>query len=395
MAGRSARGEARGRDVRVVVTGGGTGGHVYPALAVIERLRSLRPDAQVLYCGTPASLEERLALRAGLPFAPVPSAGLVGKSPVDRLRAFGAAGAGLAAALGHIRRFRPTAAFGTGGYASGPVVLAAALARVPTLLHEQNVFPGFTNRRMAPFVALVAVPHAETARYLPRRARIAVTGNPVRAEFFRADREAARQALGLAPDERLVLFVMGSRGSATVNRAIAGALPALLRAPRLRVHWITGRVHHEEALRLAEAALGGIGPEMEEKLVMEPYADAMAERLVASDLVVCRGGAITMAEVCAAGRAALVVPSPHLVGQRQDLNAEPLVAAGAARLLRESELHPERLAAEVTSLLADPEGLREMGRRAKALARPRAADDLAEAVIALSDGCLPRISGGA
>lgn len=386
---------SRGRAARVIVTGGGTGGHVYPALAVVERLRALRPEAEVLYLGTPRSLEEELAQRAGLAFAPVASAGFVGKGPVDRLRALAAAGAGIAEAFRHIRRFRPTAAFGTGGYASGPVVLAAALSRVPTVLHEQNVFPGFTNRRLSPLVAMIALPHEETARYLPRRARAVVTGNPVRPDFFRTDREAARGALGLAPEERLVLFVMGSRGSASVDRRIAGALPRLLRLPGIRLHWVTGRLHHEEARRLAQEALRGIEPEMQEKLVMEPYADAMATRLAAADLVVCRGGAITMAEVCAVGRAALVVPSPHLVGQRQDLNAEPLRRAGAARIIPEAELTPERLASEVSALVGDPGELEAMGERARRLARPHAADDLAEAVLALSDGRRPAIGGGA
>ncbi|MBE3590300.1 MAG: undecaprenyldiphospho-muramoylpentapeptide beta-N-acetylglucosaminyltransferase [Firmicutes bacterium] len=372
--------------MRLLVTGGGTGGHIYPAIAIAQRVREKVPQCEVLFAGTPEGMERELAARAGLPFAAVPARGVVGKSPVDQLRGAAAAAAGLAAAWRLVRRFRPDVAVGTGGYASGPVMAAAAALRRPTLVHEQNVFPGVTNRLLSRVVTCVAIPHREAARHFPRGARLWLTGNPVRPEVLRADRAAARRRLGLRPDEKLLLIVMGSRGSATVNRVVAEALPALLEDPRLFVFWVTGAAHHEAARRMADSRMPA---EIQGKLRIEAYVHDLPDVMAASDLVLARASAITLAEIAALGRPAILVPSPYVAQRHQDHNARPFAREGAALVVAEAQLDGAGLAARALELLRDGPRLEAMAAAARRLARPEALETLADGVVALAHGRLP------
>ncbi|MBX6376929.1 MAG: undecaprenyldiphospho-muramoylpentapeptide beta-N-acetylglucosaminyltransferase [Clostridia bacterium] len=365
--------------MRLLVTGGGTGGHIYPAIAVAQRVRQRHPSASVLYVGTPDGMEARLAVQAGLPFAAVEAGGLVGKRPREAWRGLRRVVRGVVQAMGLVRAFRPDAVLGTGGYAAVPVAVAAILQRVPVVLQEQNAVPGVANRLLARRADLILVAYEEARRAFPRPDRVLVTGNPVRPEVLAADRDEARRRLGLAPEDRLVLIFMGSRGSATVNRCVVEALPLLISSAA--VLFATGRDHfgavrHQfDQLRISLENIG--------KLWLVPYLDDMASALAAADLVVCRAGAVTLAEVTARGLPAVLIPSPHVTHGHQLANAHALAAAGAATVLREEGLTGAVLAAAVRHLLADEQALTTMAANSRAMGRPEALDAVVDAIFSL------------
>ncbi len=379
---------------RVLLTGGGTGGHIYPALAVAESLRELDPAGELLFVGAAGGMEERLVPRAGVAFAGVRAAGVVGKGAARAARALLLLAAGTRQALGVLRRFRPDVVVGTGGYASVPVGLAAILSRVPLVLQEQNAVPGLANRVLARRAALVALGYEAARRRFPPNTPVMVTGNPVRASVLGTSREEARSALGLSAREVLVLAFMGSRGSATVNRALVTAAAILEGEPALRLLAATGQAHWEDAV--AELGRAGIlgarcddPPEARTaraNSTFVPYLFDMDRALAAADLVVCRAGAITLAEVMARGLPAVLIPSPHVTHGHQEANAAVLGAAGAAEIVPERELTGRRLAAVVVALAGDTSRRAAMAAASKALGNPRAARDLARAVLALAGG---------
>lgn len=356
---------------RLLITGGGTGGHIYPALALAK---SLAGEAEVLYAGTARGLEARLVPAAGVEFTVISSGGLLGRSLRRKLQGFSLALAGFSQALRLIRRYRPAVVVGTGGYASGPVVLAAVLLRVPTLLQEQNLRPGMTNRTLAPWVSRVAVPYPESRGFFPPRARLRVIGNPVRPEITRADPALARQELGLG-QERVVLLFGGSGGARRLNEAALDVL-AVLRPGEILL-WVTGATYHREfETRWQESG------HSKTQVRLYPYLDRMDLGLAAADVVIARAGAMTIAEILALGRPAILVPSPNVVHDHQRGNAEVVAAKGAAVVVAEEALSTlpaevrrllddegRRLAmAECSRALGDPEALARLGQEVRSLA---------------------------
>ncbi|MDI3297712.1 MAG: undecaprenyldiphospho-muramoylpentapeptide beta-N-acetylglucosaminyltransferase [Bacillota bacterium] len=385
--GQGAPAGGRGRPRKVLVTGGGTGGHIYPALAIARELERLAPERlgaplEILYVGVAGGMEERLAQEAGYRFLPVAAGGLVGKRPLELLRNGLRMAAGLLQAVALLRRERPHLVVGTGGYAAAPLLAAAVLLRIPAALQEQNAIPGKVNQLLAPWVREVYLAYPEAARRL--RGRTFVTGNPVRAEVTEADRQEARRRLGLPPGEALVLCAMGSRGSATVNRVLAELVVDWARRPPERppafLLLATGRAHHAAFLeQLARAGVAGEGPAHR----VLAYVDEMPQALAAADLAVARAGAISLAELTARGLPAVLVPSPHVAYDHQRANAEALARQGAAVVLEEAELTAGRLRETVERLLGDPARLAAMAAASRRLGRPEAARTLAERLLRL------------
>jgi UDP-N-acetylglucosamine--N-acetylmuramyl-(pentapeptide) pyrophosphoryl-undecaprenol N-acetylglucosamine transferase len=363
------------KNPRIVFAGGGTGGHLFPALAVADELRRRLPSADVSFIGGRRGLEGRLVPRAGYPLRTLPLAGLKGASLPARVAAAAAAGAAVVRCSLWFLARRPSLVVGVGGYASGPAVLAAWLWRVPTMLMEQNHFPGATNRWLAPRAHAVCVP-SQTAR-----ARLGgigiVTGNPVRREFA---------SIGPPPGgPRLALLAFGgSRGARSLNRAMVEALPALsaMQPPPAIVHQ-TGADDHAGATA-AYAAFPAMGA------VVTPFLDDMAQRVAAADLVVCRAGATTLAELAAAGRPAILVPFPFAADDHQTLNAEAVRDAGAASVIADATLDGDRLAAEIARLARDPDSRARMSAAARSLAVPDAASRIADVAESLLPGKEPR-----
>jgi UDP-N-acetylglucosamine--N-acetylmuramyl-(pentapeptide) pyrophosphoryl-undecaprenol N-acetylglucosamine transferase len=361
----------------IVFAGGGTGGHLFPALAIANEMRRRHPDASILFVGGRKGLESRLVPQAGYPLRTLPVSGLKGATLAARVVAGSSAAlAVLRCAVWFLRR-RPRLVVGVGGYASGPAVLAAWLLRIDTMLMEQNHFPGATNRWLAPRATAVCVPSESARARLGGRG--IVTGNPVRPEFA---------AIGPPPDgnRSSVLVFGGSRGARSINRAMAEALPQLeAMTPPPRVVHQTGPEEHAAALR-AYAAHPGIAADV------LPFLDDMPARLAAADVVVCRAGATTLAELAAAGRPAILVPFPHAADDHQRLNAEAVRDADAAIVIGDADLDGPRLAAEVAALAFDRPRRQRMAAAARSLARPDAAARIADVADALLDAReVPRV----
>lgn len=351
---------------RLLVTGGGTGGHVYPALALAARAGERFGPVDVLYVGSGGGMEQRLAPRAGLAFEALAVSGLFRRRPIEAARGALRASAAVGKALAIVRRFDPDVVVGTGGYAAGPVGAAAVMARRPLILQEQNVIPGMTNRWLSRFAAGVAVPYPEARRYFPARARLWPVGNPVRAEVLGIDRHAARLRLGQRLDRPLTLFYGGSRGSAVFVRLFAELLPEWGDLGQLL--FISGEAHHRATLEAVTQLPPGV--------TLLPYLDAMGDALAAADLVIGRAGGMTLAELAACGRPALLIPSPYVTHHHQEANASVFARAGAGIVLSEASLDGRRLAATLRALLAEPGRLQGMAQAAARLGRPDALDRL-------------------
>ena len=378
--------------MRLLISGGGTGGHIYPALAIVRALKALDSDLQVLYVGTRRGLEADLVAREGLTFEAIDAAGVMRKAPWQAARGAWLTARGLGQSLGLVRRFHPDVAVGTGGYVSGPVILAARLLGVRTAIQEQNAIPGFTNRMLARLVDRVFLPFPEARRYFGRRTRTKVTGNPLRPEVLSTRAEDARRRLGIAASRQVLFVFGGSRGAQSIHRAMPEALAALLRRSSLLVLYVTGQAYHAEVLaRLRERGLvreerGAAvrpGGEPRGELRVMPYLHEVADALAAADLAVVRAGAMTVSELLARGLPAIVVPSPNVANNHQEANARVLQRAGAAVVIRDARLTGPGLAAAVEELLDDPQRRARMAEAARVLGRPNAGHLIAQEILTL------------
>jgi len=354
--------------MRLLVAAGGTGGHLYPAIAVAERFRDIAKGAEVIFVGAERGLESSIVPAAGFPLELVRAAPLRGGSLLSKLRGVEGLFFGLFDSVRLLRRFDPQIVMGVGAYVSGTLVLAAALKGIPTLILEPNAEPGLANRWLAPFVDEAACAWEETTRYFGKKGF--VTGNPVRREIVEVG------PLGPQTSQRMrVLIFGGSQGSAALNRAVAGSLSLLF--PELhRLDW----VHQTGPRDFASVSETYARHSVRAQVVS--YIDKMHEAYEAADLVIARAGATTCAELACAGRGALLLPLP-LAGGHQERNAEMMANAGAARYLRESDLTPQNLTREILALLNAPEERARMAASARALARPDAAENVARRLLRL------------
>ena len=359
--------------LRVVIAGGGTGGHLYPGIAVARELLARQPDARVTFAGTARGIEARVIPREGFELDLLRSAGLKGASPAALARGLMLLPMGGLDAWGILSRRSPDVVIGVGGYSSGPVVLAAALRRIPTLLMEQNAVPGLTNRSLARMVDAAAVTFDETITYFGRRGF--VTGNPVRAAFFENGRAEAA-AEGPAAAARVLIFG-GSQGAHAINVAMVEA------APKLAAHPGGLAITHQTGERDLEQVRDGYRRAGLAARV-EPFLYAMDREIKDADLVVSRAGATTLAELTAAGKPALLIPLPTAADDHQRRNAEVLVRAGAAEVVDQRTLTGAELAARISALAQDAARRRAMGAAARALAKPGAARAIVDKVLELA-----------
>ena len=368
----------------MVIAGGGTGGHLFPGIAVARELLARRPAARVTFAGTAQGIESRVVPREGFELDMIRSGGLKGKSMAGRLRGAAMLPTSFIDAWRLLTRRRPGLVIGVGGYSSGPVVLTAALRGIPTMLLEQNAVPGLTNRLLARWVDAAAVSFESTRAFFG--AKGFVSGNPVRPEFLVDGSIDASGGAGVARVE--VLVFGGSQGAHAINVAMAEAAP-LIAASVADVH-----VTHQTGERdvdLVRAAYRRAGLEAD----VEPFVHDMAVRLGRADLVVCRAGATTLAEITAAGRAAILVPLPSATDDHQRKNAEALAAQGAAEVLLQKDMTGESLAAAIRGLVADGARRDRLASSARALGRPLAARVIVERATELVDREAASLRGGA
>jgi len=359
---------------RVILTTGGTGGHIFPALAVAEALRRLEPEVELLFIGG-SGPEGELATKAGLPFVGLPAKGVFGRglralaAPVWMARAFGLA-------VTRIREFAPDVVAGFGGYAGFIPVAAARLMGVPTAIHEQNSVPGVTNKILGRFVDRVFMTYPDEAGAFPAKRAVRL-GNPIRSGIA---------ATGRLPHSsgRHLLVLGGSQGARAINDAVLAILPQLLDA-RVKVRLQAGQADFERVGRQAADILAGRSHDGgEPDVVIENFIDDMAEAYTWADLVLARAGATTLAEVTAAGKPSFLIPFPFATHDHQSVNAAFLARVGAAEVAAQKDLPGLDLAAALTSMLSDPDRLGSMARAAAAEALPDAADHIAEALLGLA-----------
>ncbi len=365
--------------MRVLIAGGGTGGHLYPGIALARELLRRDPDTRVLFVGTARGIESRVVPHEGFPLDLIRVAGLKGKSFGDHVRGVLILPLAAIDSWRVISRHTPDVVVGVGGFASGPVLALAALRGYPTMLLEQNARPGVTNRLLAPIVRAAAVNFEEALRFFPRTGFVA--GNPVRPEFFSAQNEEANDHTnqpfdadqGRPPGAARVLIFGGSQGAHAINVAMVAAASRLAATEvRLAITHQTG----ERDLDLVRTAYERAGVPAR----VEAFIFGIDREMKAADLVICRAGATTLAELTAAGRPAILVPLPTATDDHQRKNAEVLGRAGAALVIEERDLAGDRLADTIAGLVFDTERRKRMAEAARTLARPDAADRIADRV---------------
>lgn len=364
------------RPLTVVIAGGGTGGHLFPGLAVARALLARKPDARVSFAGTARGLEARVVPNEGFDLDLIRSVGIKGKSPIARLRGGAILPVSMLDALRVVARRKPHVVIGVGGYSSGPIVLMAALRGIPTMVLEQNAVPGLTNRWLAPFVRAAAVTYDGTLTYF--RGRGFVAGNPVRPEFLQSQGAGGARDASRPPR---VLILGGSQGAHAINVAMVATAPELVRrCPRLEIVHQTGTRDLEmvrDAYRTAGLSARA-----------ESFIDGVANEMRQADVVVSRAGATTLAELAALGLPAVLIPFPAAADDHQRKNAQVLAEGGAAVLIEERALNTEGGRAQfvdaIVGLATDAARRESVGQAMHGFAKPDAADAIVNRILELA-----------
>lgn len=359
---------------KYILAGGGTSGHINPALAIADEIKRKEPNAIIIFCGTARGLESEMVPRAGYEFRVIRAKGLPNKPGKEAVRAIREILAGRKQCLKMLKELKPDAVIGTGGYVCSPLISAAARLKVPALLHEQNAFPGRSNRVMAARCQSVCISFPGTEKYFRTSAPITLTGNPVREIFFELSKNQARKELKIDTQQKLVLIMGGSLGAATLNKAVLGLADDVKWQSFASVNGNTklllsaGKQHYGAVSNAVEAS----------KLACEvrEYLFDAHLWMAAADLVIARAGAMTCAELAALGQASVLIPYPYAAGDHQTYNASVLVDAGAALMQRDEHCNSEWLSETLIGMLSDQTRLIKMGAAAKRLAKPEAAGDI-------------------
>lgn len=364
--------------MKVLIAGGGTGGHVYPGIAVAEELRRMRPGSEVVFVGGRRGLESQAVPEAGFRLRTIPTMGFPRREWWKWPQAVLVNLAGFFQALLVVAAERPDVVLGTGGYVSGPVSLAAKWMGRPLVLQEQNSIPGLANRWLARIADEVHLSFLEARSYFERKDHLKVSGNPIRAHILEGDRGSALTEFGLAAGKSTVFVFGGSRGARRINDAALDALRRLKDRLDLQVILQTGREDYERVKTAVE----------KEKLPARvlPFLTRIHQAYAAADLVVCRSGAMTLAEIAACGRPSILIPYPFAAHNHQEVNASNLVDRGAAMMITDAELTGERLAKELAHLLTDRQALSRMSANARLFARPDAAAKLVRSLERWAEG---------
>ncbi|MDQ0227077.1 undecaprenyldiphospho-muramoylpentapeptide beta-N-acetylglucosaminyltransferase [Metabacillus niabensis] len=354
--------------MKVIVSGGGTGGHIYPALALINEIKKNSSDVEFLYIGTENGLEKDIVKRAGIPFKSIEISGFKRKLSTDNLKTIARFFKGVSLSKKYMKEFKPDVVIGTGGYVCGPVVYAATKLNIPTMIHEQNSLPGITNKFLAKYVDKVAICFEEARKYFPSQ-KVVLTGNPRASEVLGQDAEKGRQSLGLKANQKTVLIFGGSRGAKAINEAVLQMIPLLKNKP-YQIVYVTGEVHYDKVMKEVELL------EDSSHVMIKPFIHNMPEVLASVDLIVSRAGATSLAEITALGLPSILIPSPYVTANHQEKNAQAISENHAAMMIREQELNGELLLTHIDEILLDDKKLAEMSKASAELGIPDAATRL-------------------
>lgn len=351
--------------MKIAVSGGGTGGHIYPALALINEIKKQDAQAEFLYIGTETGLEQKIVTGSNIPFKSIEITGFRRKLSMENVRTVMRFLKGVQDSKKYLKTFKPDVVIGTGGYVCGPVVYAAAKLGIPTVIHEQNSLPGLTNKFLARYVDKVAICFEEARSYFPE-AKVVLTGNPRASEVMGISSDKAKNELGLKPGKRTVMIFGGSRGAKPINQAVIDMLP-VLKEKDYQVLYVTGEAHYESVIKEVEK----IGNPS--NVIIKPFISNMPEVLGGIDLIVGRAGATSLAEITALGLPSILIPSPYVTANHQEVNARSLSDHGAAVLLLEKELNGAVLQKEIDRIMEGKGRLFEMRAASKKLGMPDAA----------------------
>ncbi|GAV21775.1 undecaprenyldiphospho-muramoylpentapeptide beta-N-acetylglucosaminyltransferase [Carboxydothermus pertinax] len=360
--------------MKLVFAGGGTGGHLYPALALAQNWRTNHPEDQIIFVGTTKGIETSVVPQYGFPLFLIPVEGIPRKFSRDAIKKLLLIPQSLIIAYRFLKKEKPDLVIGTGGYVSFPVVYAATLLKIPTLIHEQNAYPGIANKILARKVNAVCLTFGEAKQRLKAR-KIYETGLPVRSEFLQNKREDLREKLGIGEKELLLVAFGGSQGAQTLNRVIGYLLPELIKRPHIKVIWATGPKNYEN---LKQTYIN-----LPEQIKMVPYIDNMPEVLPAADLAITRAGAATLAEIAAAKVASVLIPYPYAAENHQEHNARTFANHGAAVVLKDSDCSEEKVKNTILSLIDNPDVLIKMAEKAQKLLRQDALEEIIKIIKSL------------
>lgn len=368
---------------RVIISGGGTGGHIYPAITIARAIADMEPT-EFLYVGSKIGLENTLIPNEGIPFVTIDVRGLERKISFRNLVTLGKTAGSLIKAEHIIHKFKPDVVIGTGGFVCGPVLLAASLSGIPTLVQEQNVIPGVTNTILSRFVKCVALGYEEAAERFKRKDILVYTGNPVRKDILTGTKDHGRALLGLDPDKFTLLVAGGSRGARSINNAMIEVHRYFRDSKDIQILHVTGDHEYDRVVGQLEG-IDGKGRYGEGSHII-PYLHHMPEALAAADLAVYRAGAVGLAELTVRGLPAILIPYPYAAEDHQRYNAQALVMCGAAKMILDKMLTGRELLEEIVHLKNDPEALKRMAQASKSKGRPQAAHDIAELALSIAKG---------
>ena len=369
--------------MNVLITCGGTAGHINPGLALAGRVRELRPDTKFLFVGAKGHMETELVPREGFDIVTIPIDGfqrsLKPKMLWRNVKTFGKLLVANAKAGKILREFQPDVAVGTGGYVCYPVLRKAARRGIPTAVHESNAVPGLTTQLLEPLVDCIMVGFPECREHYRHKEKVCVTGTPVRVEFHQFNKESARAAIGIDASEPLVLVAFGSLGARRMNAVMEEFIAAMGEDAPFRLVYATGRQYYSSVCERLEQA-GSRSP----KADIREYIYDMPRLLTAADLMICRSGASTVGELCYLGKPAVIVPSPNVVNHHQEKNAAVCANAGSAVVFSEAELTGQQLYDTVVELLSDPARLTAMETAGRALCEGDATENITTLVLSLA-----------
>ena len=372
------------KEYRIIISGGGTGGHIFPALSIADAIRSKQPNAKILFVGADNRMEMQRVPEAGYEIVGLPVAGFERKKLWKNFAVLWKLLKSQCLARKVIKKFAPQVAVGVGGYASGPTLRMAAKMNIPTLIQEQNSYAGVTNKLLAKKAKMICVAYDGMERFFPHE-KLKLTGNPVRKTLLdmRTNREAAMNEMGLDSSKRCVLIVGGSLGARSINESIIKNIDIVKANPDIQFIWQTGKLYFEEMVRRTNEA-GKPG-----NLIVTDFVSNMANALAAANLVVSRAGAGSISEFALLGKAVILVPSPNVSEDHQTKNAMALVEKNAAIYVADAKADEELLATAVKTVMDDKK-LAALEENINTMAKPNAAQEIAEEVLMLADAYIEK-----
>lgn len=370
--------------MRIIVSGGGTGGHIYPAITLIKTIQAMATNCEVLYVGTKRGLEADIIPKEGLAFKTVDIRGFKRKLSLENVKTLFKSAQSILESSKIIKDFKPDVVIGTGGYVCGPVLLAASLMGIPTMIQEQNVIPGITNKILAKFVDKIAVGYQEAGSYFSKN-KVVFTGNPIREEVMTAKKTSGIAEFGLDPSKRTILISGGSRGARSINEAMLGVHQHFAKNRSIQLLHVTGKNEYNDIV--AKLKNESIDEDAVGNIMIKPYLYDMPKALAIADLAIFRAGAVGLAELTARGIPSILVPYPYAAENHQEHNAMVMKQRGAALVIRDRELSAPRLIEMIDGLLKSDTKLDAMAKASLALGKPKAAAEIAKLAIELAKNC--------